>query len=53
MLDERRLDLGRREPVAGDVDDVVDPAHEPVSSRRRPASRRRPVKYVSGPYLEK
>ena len=27
--DDRRLDLGGREPVAGDVDDVVDPADHP------------------------
>ena len=27
--DDRRLDLGRREPVAGDVDDVVDAADHP------------------------
>ena len=27
--DDRRLDLRRREPVAGDVDDVVDPADHP------------------------
>ena len=30
VADQRGLDLGRAEPVAGDVDDVVDPAHEPV-----------------------
>ena len=27
--DDRRLDLGGREPVAGDVDDVVDPPDHP------------------------
>ena len=27
--DDRGLDLGGREPVAGDVDDVVDPADHP------------------------
>ena len=29
VRDDRRLDLGRREPVAGDVDDVVDPPDHP------------------------
>ena len=29
VRDERRLDLHRREPVAGDVDHVVDPADDP------------------------
>jgi hypothetical protein len=29
VVDERRLDLGRRDPVAGDVHHVVDAAQEP------------------------
>ena len=41
--DDRRLDLGGREPVAGDVDDVVDPADHPeVAVARRGGRRRRP-----------
>src|SRR4051794_21072264 len=30
MADQGALDLHRREPVAGDVQDVVDAAHDPV-----------------------
>ena len=30
MADQRTLDLHRREPMAGDVDHVVDAAHDPV-----------------------
>ena len=30
MADQRALDLGRADAVAGDVDHVVDAAHEPV-----------------------
>src|SRR4030095_8671572 len=29
MIDERALDLDRRDAMAGDVHDVIDPAHEP------------------------
>ena len=32
VLDQRRLDLGRRQTVAADVDDVVDTAADPVEA---------------------
>ena len=37
--DDRRLDLGRREPVARDVDDVVDPPDHPEVAVLVPARR--------------
>jgi hypothetical protein len=40
VRDQRALDLHGRQAVAGDVDDVVDAAHDPevaVSSRRAPS----------------
>jgi hypothetical protein len=32
VLDQRRLDLGRRQPVAANVDDVIDSAADPVEA---------------------
>ena len=40
MGDERALDLGSAEPVAGDIDHVIDPARSANRTRPHPAGRR-------------
>ena len=47
--DDRRLDLGRGEPVAGHVDHVVDAPDDPEVAVIVDAVRRRPTRYVVGP----